>query len=216
MGSTPSIPDTIDLDDIIASTGLAKNQISALWVRFEELDQDVNGEGKGSKGYLTLDDLSRVPKFDENPMASRLMKVIFDDFGTDGKLNFKHFVQFMSIFSRRESSLRTTADTSKKILKNDESDVSYSMHDTNVARKIKFIFRMYDIDRDGKISKEDAQETLKMMVGKISDEEASIIAERVIGEFTDNNPNSTVDLSTFENTLKILDFNEKMGLKLLK
>jgi len=59
------------------------------------------------------------------------------------------------------------------------------------------MFRMYDIDRDGRLSKEDIQETLKMMVGKISDEEASIIAEKVIGEFTDEQPNSTVPFEVF-------------------
>ena len=75
---------------------------------------------------------------------------------------------------------------------------------------------MYDIDRDGRLSKEDVHETLKMMVGKISDEEASIIAEKVIGEFTDEQPNSTVSLETFEKTLQTLAFTDKMGLKLLK
>jgi hypothetical protein len=38
----------------------------------------------------------------------------------------------------------------------------------------------------------------------------------VIGEFTDDQPNSTVTLEIFENTLDTLDFNDKMGLKLLK
>jgi hypothetical protein len=75
---------------------------------------------------------------------------------------------------------------------------------------------MYDIDRDGRLSREDVQETLKIMVGKISDEEASIIAEKVIGEFTDEQPDSTVSLELFEKTLQTLAFNDKMGLKLLK
>ncbi|CAF0933910.1 unnamed protein product [Didymodactylos carnosus] len=216
MGSTPSLPATTDVDDIIASTGLTKKAIRALWTRFKDLDRDVSGGD--SKGYLTLDDLSRVPKFDENPIAPRLMKVIFDDFGTNDKLNFKQFAQFMSIFSRREThlSLRARTDSNKNTLKNYETDVRYSMYDTILAKKIKFMFRMYDIDRDGKISKEDAQETLKMMVGEISDEEASIIAEKVIDEFTDNNPNAVVNLTNFERTLLLIDFKDKMGLKLLK
>ncbi len=53
-------------------------------------------------------------------------------------------------------------------------------------------------------------------VGKISDDEASIIAEKVIGEFTDEQANATVSIETFEKTLQTLDFNDKMGLKLLK
>ena len=75
---------------------------------------------------------------------------------------------------------------------------------------------MYDIDRDGNLSKEDIQETLKIMVGKITDDEASIIAEKVVGEFTDEQPGAKVSMDVFEKTLQTLDFNDKMGLKLLK
>lgn len=75
---------------------------------------------------------------------------------------------------------------------------------------------MYDIDRDGHLSHEDIQETLKIMVGKISDEEASIIAEKVLGEFIEEQPNAAVTLQTFQDTLRTLGFNDKMGLKLLK
>ena len=75
---------------------------------------------------------------------------------------------------------------------------------------------MYDIDRDGHLSHEDIQEILKMMVGKISDEEASIIAEKVLGEFIEEQPNAAVTLQTFQDTLRTLGFNDKMGLKLLK
>ena len=57
---------------------------------------------------------------------------------------------------------------------------------------------------------------LCVQVGKISDEEASIIAEKVIAEFTDDQLNSKVSLETFQTTLKTLDFNDKMGLRLLK
>jgi hypothetical protein len=43
-----------------------------------------------------------------------------------------------------------------------------------------------------------------------------MIAERVIGEFTEDQTSSTVSLENFEKTLETLDFNDKMGLKLLK
>jgi len=216
MGSSPSIPNTVDLDDIINSTGLTKRQINALWIRFDELDVvDARNETKVSKGYLDYDDLRRVQKFDENPIARRLIKVIFDDFATDGKLYFKQFVKFMSTFTQRESNLHNTNKQKSEV---QPENTRYSMYDSTKDRKIKFIFRMYDIDRDGKLSKQDVQETLKMMVGQISDEEASIIAEKVISEFATlgGDPEATVDLPAFENALQILDFNDKMSLKLLK
>ncbi|CAF1291128.1 unnamed protein product [Adineta steineri] len=221
MGATASIPDTIDTDEITVTTGLSKRQISSLWTRFYELDRDGRGNGQGYKGFLDADDLRRVPKFSENPMASRLVKVIFDDFGSNGQLTFRQFVNFMSTFvqcergrhnQRRPSAFQAVMSTTKT----DLESIKYCPGDSAKIRKMKFIFRMYDVDHDGRLSKEDVQEILKMMVGKISDEEASLIAEKVIGEFTENQPFSTVTLETFEETLKTLDFNDKMSLKLLK
>ncbi|CAF1115716.1 unnamed protein product [Rotaria sp. Silwood1] len=241
MGSKPSIPDSINVDEIISNTGLSKKQISSLWTRFNELDCDDRGETKGYKGYLDDTDLGRVPKFDENPIATRLIRVILDDFGSNDRLTFTQFVNFMSTFSqcergghehhhrrhhqhyhgKRRSSIQTlTSSNTPRIGSSstgtDLENVKYSPDDTPRTRKIKFMFRMYDIDRDGRLSKGDIQETLKTMVGKISDDEASIIAERVLGEFIEEQPNSTVALETFDETLKTLDFKDKMSLKLLK
>ncbi|CAF2663131.1 unnamed protein product [Rotaria sp. Silwood2] len=222
MGATTSIPNSIDVNQIISNTGLSKKQICALWTRFYELDRDARGDCQGYKGYIDVDDLARVPKFDENPIASRLIKVIFDDFGSNGKLTFSQFVDFMSTFAQRKrsghhqerhSSTQTIITTATKT---DLESIKYSPDDTERIRKIKFIFSMYDIDRNGRLSKEDVQEILKMMVGKINDDEASIIAEKIIGEFTEDQPNTTVTLENFEKTLHTLDFNDKMSLKLLK
>ncbi|CAF0895343.1 unnamed protein product [Rotaria sordida] len=221
MGATTSIPNTINVNEIIFNTGLSKRQICSLWTRFYELDRDARGDAKGYKGYLDADDLGRVRKFDENPIASRLIKVIFDDFGSNGKLTFPQFVDFMSTFAQRKrighnhdrrSSIQTTTTTTKT----DLESIKYSSDDSERTRKIKFLFSMYDVDRNGRLSKEDIQEILKMMVGKINDDEASIIAEKVIGEFTEDQPNTTVTLENFEKTLHTLDFNDKMSLKVLK
>ncbi|CAF1316586.1 unnamed protein product [Adineta ricciae] len=224
MGATASVPDTIDVDEITFNTGkwrLSKRQISSLWTRFYELDRDGRGDAKGYKGYLDAVDLGRVPKFNQNPIAKRLIKVIFDDFGSNGKLTFRQFVDFMSTFAQRERGShnqrrRSSAQTITSTTKTDLESIRYCPNDTARTRKIKFIFRMYDVDHDGRLSKEDVQEILKMMVGQISDEEASIIAEKVVGEFTERQTNSTVSLENFESTLHTLDFNDKMGLKLLK
>lgn len=128
--------------------GLTRKQICSLWTRFYELDRDGRGEAKGYKGYLDADDLRRTPKFDENPIASRLIKVIFDDFGTNDKLTFRQFVSFMSTFTqhgsgghyrRRRSSVQTLTSTSAKT---DLETVQYSAEDSAKIRKIKFIFRV--------------------------------------------------------------------------
>jgi hypothetical protein len=174
MGTTTSLPDSVDVNDIIAKTGeyvetrrvneqqrcathflvekgLSKKQIGALWTRFHELDRDGRGDAKGYKDYLDVDDLGRVPKFDENPIASRLIKVIFDDFGADGKLTFTQFVNFMNTFGQsehrrqiRSSSTATLPSMAKADLESNKS----STDDTALLRKVKFIFR---VNRSGRI-----------------------------------------------------------------
>lgn len=158
------------LSRISSAEGLSKKQISSLWTRFFELDRDGRGENKGYKGYLDADDFGRVPKFDENPIAPRLIKVIFDDFGSDGKLTFIQFVNFMSIFSQMEIGghehhhhhlslhghshpKQTTAPISSANSKKTAIEtVKFSPKDTAKARKIKFMFRV--IDRQEKRSKQ--------------------------------------------------------------
>ncbi len=94
--------------------------------------------------------MGRIPKFDENPIASRLIKVIFDDFGSNGKLTFRQFVDFMSTFVQRErgsgsgsnarrSSIQTAASTATKT---DLESIRYAPADSGKTRKVKFIFRV--------------------------------------------------------------------------
>jgi hypothetical protein len=116
------------------------------------LDCDARGESKGHKDYLDAEDLRRVPKFDENPIAPRLIRVILDDFGSDGKLNFAQFVHFMSVFSQSERATDETrpiasARNQSNIAatnanKTDLETVRFSPDDTPKTRKVKFIFRV--------------------------------------------------------------------------
>jgi hypothetical protein len=156
MGATPSIPETINIEEITNNTGLSKKQILSLWTRFNELDRDSHGDTKGFKSYLDADDLGRVPKFDENPVAPRLIKVILDDFGSNGKLTFPQFVYFMSTFgqcergghhhhhhqTKRHSTVQTVTSSNRASTKTDRENVKYSFNDTPKTRKIKFMFRV--------------------------------------------------------------------------
>ncbi len=156
MGAAKSIPDSINIEEITNNTGLSKKQISALWSRFHELDRDGRGDTKGYKSYLDADDFGRVPKFDENPVAPRLIKVILDDFGSNGKLTFPQFVNFMNTFgqsergghhhhhhsSKRHSSIQTLTTTMQGSSRTDLENVKYSYDDTPKTRKVKFMFRV--------------------------------------------------------------------------
>lgn len=162
MGARASIPESVNIEEIIHNTGLSKKQISSLWTRFHELDRDASGDTKGYKGYLDADDLGRVPKFDENPIAPRLIKVILDDFGSEGRLSFPQFVYFMNTFGqaerggghhhhhfphphlpgKRHSTVQTVTTMNQSSTKTDRENVKYSYDDTPKTRKIKFMFRV--------------------------------------------------------------------------
>jgi hypothetical protein len=157
MGSTPSIPESINIEEIMNNTGLSKKQISSLWSRFHELDRDVRGDTKGYKGYLDADDLGRVPKFDDNPIATRLIEVILNDFGSHGRLTFPQFVYFMNTFGQSvrgghhhhhhhlpkiHSLGQTVVSPIRTPTKTDLENVKYSYDDTPKTRKIKFMFRV--------------------------------------------------------------------------
>jgi hypothetical protein len=127
--------------------GLSRKQICSLWTRFYELDCDVHNDTKGHKGYLDAEDLKRVPKFGANPIALRLTKVIFDDFGSNGKLTFSQFVDFMSTFAQRERGhhyqrRRSSVLTATSATQTDLETIRYCPADTARTRKIKFIFRV--------------------------------------------------------------------------
>ena len=190
MGTTISVPPTINVEEMMLNTGLTRKQICALWTRFNELDRDGQGDAKGYKGYLDADDLGHVPKFDENPIAPRLIKVIFDDFGSNGKLTFDQFVEFMSTFGQYEQIRRRRSGAIAMgpfMTKTDLETTQSSPEDSGIIRKIKFIFRvkssfsgtslvtivsfqMYDVDHDGRLSKEDIEEILKMMVRRAAEQ----------------------------------------------
>ena len=160
MGGAPSIPDTVNAEEIMQSTGecrdsssafdrsplvagLSKKQVSALWTRFNELDCDSRGESKGFKGYLDSEDFRRVPKFDENPIAPRLIQVIFDDFAEEGRLTFPQFVHFMSTFGQTEHHKRHSAMPMRVTSsKTDQEKVKFCPEDSPKLRKIKFMFRV--------------------------------------------------------------------------
>lgn len=162
MGAKSSIPDTINVEEICENTGLSKKQITSLWSRFNELDRDGHGEGKGYKGYLDADDLGRVPKFDDNPIAPRLIEVVLNDFGSNGQLTFAQFVYFMNTFgqsargehhhvSKANSLVPTIVLPTRGSTKTDLETVKYSFEDTPRTRKVKFMFRVSSMEDQSKI-----------------------------------------------------------------
>jgi Ca2+-binding EF-hand superfamily protein len=86
-------------------------------------------------GTIERDEFLALPQISSNPLATRMIAIFDEDGG--GDVDFQEFVSGLSAFSSKG----------------------------NKEEKLRFAFRVYDIDRDGYISNGELFIVLKMMVG---------------------------------------------------
>ncbi|VDM47163.1 unnamed protein product [Toxocara canis] len=102
-------------------------------------------------GSLSVDEFMSLPELQQNPLVQRVID-IFDEDG-NGEVDFREFIQGISQFS----------------VKGDKTI------------KLKFAFRIYDMDRDGYISNGELFQVLKMMVGNnLKDTQLQQIVDKTI------------------------------------
>jgi len=174
---------------IQTETGFSPSQIERLYSRFTSLD-------KGDNGTLSREDFLRIPELAINPLGDRIVQAFFAE--TDGyeeRLNFRQFMRVLARFrptkKNRENKLNSRED------------------------KLRFAFKMYDLDDDQKISREELLSVLHMMVGSnISTEQLSNIADRTIME-ADKDGDQCITFEEFCKTLERTDVEEKMSIRFL-
>ncbi len=98
-----------------------------LYSRFTALDKD-------QKGYLTKNDLLKIPELSINPLCTRIVDAFFVD-AADDQINFQQFMQTLAIFRPIESRER-------------RGNLELA---NSLDKKLEFAFRVYDIDNDKKI-----------------------------------------------------------------
>ncbi len=113
----------------------------------------------------------------------------------DERINFRQFMRVLASFrpakKNRESKLNSRED------------------------KLRFAFKMYDLDGDEKISRDELLSVLHMMVGSnISTEQLANIADRTIME-ADKDGDKCITFSEFCRTLERTDVEEKMSIRFL-
>jgi len=192
-----------NIEQISEETGFTSNQIERLWSRFTSLD-------KQQKGHLTREDFLRIPELAINPLGDRIVHAFFRDSsekdeeaggkfnGANEKeiVNFPDFVRVLAHF--------------RPIKKNAEKNKMNSR-----IEKLRFAFRMYDLDGDDKISKEELLAVLTMMVGaNISEDQLVSIAERTIMEADDDKDN-LISFDEFCKVLERTDVEQKMSIRFL-
>merc|ERR1739838_980869 len=118
-------------------------------------------------GSLSIEEFMSLPELQQNPLVRRVID-IFDDDG-NGEVDFKEFIQGLSHFSAKG----------------------------DMESKLRFAFRIYDIDNDGYISNGELFQVLKMMVGNnLKDTQLQQIVDRTV-LFADKDEDGKISFDEF-------------------
>lgn len=89
----------------------------------------------GNRGTISIEDLNEIPGIASNPLVSRVVAVM--DADHDGRVTFSEVARALAVLSPQMPK----------------------------ESKLRFIFKIYDVDGDGMVSNKDLFETLGVMVG---------------------------------------------------
>jgi len=136
---------------------------------------------KDGSGTLTTDEFLSIPEFASNPLLERVIAIF--DTNKDEEIEFKEFITALSIFSSKD----------------------------NKDAKLRFAFRVYDIDDDGFISNGELFQVLKMMVGtNLNDVQLQQIVDKTILE-ADQDRDGKI---SFEEFVKMISNTDEIDQKL--
>jgi len=189
MGSRPSLLlRDEELAEIQKETGFSANQIERLYSRFTALD-------KTATGSLTRDDFLRIPELAINPLGDRIVNAFFQPGNDENGVNFRQFVRVLAHF--------------RPIKKNKDNQLN------SREGKLRFAFKLYDLDDDERITKEELLAVLQMMVGEnISEDQLLSIAERTILE-ADTDGDGMISFEEFCSVLTRSEVEHKMSIRFL-
>merc|ERR1712189_4882 len=141
-------------------------------------------------GTLSFQEILDLPAVKKNPLARRIIAVL--DHDMSGEIDFKEFVHGMCQFS------------------------SHGDRET----KLKFAFKIYDMDNDGYITTEDLYQVLKLMVGSnhlhkfcrcnLKDDQLQQLVNRTIRS-ADVNQDGKISFEEFCKIVGKNDFDKKMN-----
>lgn len=176
-----------EIAEIQEETGFTCSQIERLYSRFTSLD-------KSDSGSLSREDFLRIPELAINPLGDRIVHAFFMDDSED-QVNFRQFMRILACF--------------RPIKKHKNNLLNTRIH------KLRFAFKMYDLDGDDLISRGELLSVLHMMVGvNISDDQLNSIAERTIME-ADKNGDRMISFDEFCEALQRTEVEEKMSIRFL-
>jgi len=137
---------------------------------------------KDGSGTIDRDEFLSIPQISSNPLATRMIAIFDEDGG--GDVDFQEFVSGLSAFSSKG----------------------------NKEEKLKFAFKVYDIDRDGFISNGELFIVLKMMVGNnLKDQQLQQIVDKTIME-ADLDRDGKISFEEFTKMVENTDVSQNLTL----
>ncbi|KAH3899983.1 probable Calcineurin subunit B [Saccharomycodes ludwigii] len=138
---------------------------------------------KDSSGTIDKAEFMSIPGVSNNPLASRIME--FFDSDNSGDIDFQEFITGLSIFSGKSGK----------------------------EEKLKFAFKIYDIDKDGYISNGELFIVLKIMVGdNLDDEQLQQLVDRTIME-NDIDGDGKLTFDEFKNAIETTEVANSLTLQ---
>ncbi|KAJ5552792.1 Calcineurin subunit B [Penicillium frequentans] len=191
METSPSEPNTAAMHSVqrrrgsVGTTQLFDNIVSTSNFDREEVDRlrkRFMKLDKDGSGTIDRDEFLSLPQVSSNPLATRMIAIFDEDGG--GDVDFQEFVTGLSAFSSKG----------------------------NKTEKLRFAFKVYDIDRDGYISNGELFIVLKMMVGNnLKDIQLQQIVDKTIME-ADKDGDGRISFEEFTGMVESTDVNLSMTL----
>jgi serine/threonine-protein phosphatase 2B regulatory subunit len=134
-------------------------------------------------GTIDKEEFLQIPAIATNPLACRMIAIFDEDGG--GTVDFQEFVDGLSAFSRRGDR----------------------------EQKLRFAFKVYDMDRDGYISNGELFLVLKMMVGNnLKEQQLQQIVDKTIME-ADQDGDGKLSFDEFKHVVANTDIAKQMTLE---
>ena len=119
-----------------------------------------------NSGTLSVEEFMSLPELQRNPLVKRVIEILDED--GNGEVDFKEFIQGVSQFS----------------VKGDKTS------------KLKFAFKIYDIDNDGYISNGELFQFLKMISSNLKDTQLQQIVDKTI-QYADKDDDGKINFEEF-------------------
>jgi len=151
-------------------------------VEIEGLHRRFTAFDNDNVGYITGEEFSMQPEFDANPLRDLIMVAL--EVKDRDWMDFNTFVEKMSVFNIYGS----------------------------VEEKMKFIYKMTDVNQDGKVDKGDFEVFLMLICGpELSDEEVVLIMEKTFAH-VDTDDDLVIDYDEFTKIVGRTDVASKVSI----